>query len=395
MAQRHSPLFVRQDLVRNLRAIWTAEIQGEDARLMLGKLLQSALQLEIATIPPYLSAAFSIKPSQLQVIQLITRIAREEMLHLAVVANLMNAVGVSPDIVGTVPKYPYDLTLLEPPLRLDLRSFSPELVRDVFMHLETPEDPVEFPWRPAALLAMDRERPHTIGQFYRGIIELIRSDTIPNLFNNAGRDAYKQIKVIPNFSKPVAYASNADVNTYPLKADITFIIEDKETAIRHLEWIVGEGEGAAPFDPLTAEGLPGHYYRFESILKRRYLVKDATVPVLGYSFSGGDLPLGSADVYEFDANAKAENYAAYDRVLKSMNRFNQQYTEMIGNLQMAFIAAAQISVNKQRNPTRHQSASCAACRIWRPLSFMKLKPVASRQAYRSNICRKSNPKRDV
>ena len=88
------------------------------------------------------------------------------------------------------------------------------------------------------------------------------------------------------------------------------MIKDKAAAVRHLSWVVDQGEGADPFDPLTAEGLPGHYYRFQSILKGRYLIKDATVPKLGHSFSGGDLPFDSAGVHEFDANAKAKDYEA-------------------------------------------------------------------------------------
>jgi hypothetical protein len=60
----------------------------------------------------------------------------------------------------------------------------------------------------------------------------------------------------------------------------------------------------------TAEGIPGHHYRFESILKSRYLIKDKDAD-MGYSFSGGDLPFDSGDVHEFDANVKAKDYTAY------------------------------------------------------------------------------------
>ena len=80
-------------------------------------------------------------------------------------------------------------------------------------------------------------------------------------------------RLTPNFP-PIAYLNNQDTHTYPLKADINFMITDKASAVRHLSWVVDQGEGAAPFDPLTAEGIPGHYYRFESILKSRFLVKN-------------------------------------------------------------------------------------------------------------------------
>jgi len=328
MAQNYSPLTLNRELATSLRAIRTTSVRDEDARQTLGMLLQSALKLEFATIPPYLSAAFSLT-SNTEIYQLIRRIATEEMLHTTVVANLMNAIGIAPDITAAVPEYPYDLTVLDPPLHLDLCSFSFELVKKLFMRIETPEHPVSFPT--TALV----QRPKTIGQFYADIIEIIQDDTIPDLFKNAQRDAYKQIPVAMPF-KPIAYTSNQDTQTYPLKADIDFVIKDKASAVRHLSWVVDQGEGGAPFDPLTAEGIPGHFYRFESILKGRYLIKDATVPKLGYSFSGGNVPFLPAGVHEFDANAKIKDYTDYPRVERQMKRFNENYTRMINSLQTAF-----------------------------------------------------------
>lgn len=334
MAQKYPPLLVNPDLISNLRAIQRATVRGEDARQNLGKLLQSVLQLECATIPPYLSAAFSLTLGNEKIIELIVRVAKEEMLHMTVVANLMNAIGIAPNIVGAVPDYPYDLNVLDPPFRIDLRSFSYELVDELFMRIETPEDPVDFPSR-SALVADVVERPETIGQFYKDIIDLIKSDTIPDLFKHAERDAYKQIQVAPNF-QPIAYTSNEDDYTYPLKEGFNFIIKDRDSAVRHLTWIVDQGEGAAPYDPLTAEGIPGHYYRFESILKTAYLVKDDTVPILGYSFSGGDLPFTPTGVHEFVDNAKVEDFADHRSLERQMQRFNKRYTEMVDDLQTAF-----------------------------------------------------------
>ena len=328
MATNYSPLTINRNLEVSLRAIQTTEIRDEDARRALGVLLQSALELEFATIPTYLSAAFSLT-SNGKIYQLILRAAIEEMLHMTAVANLMNAIGIAPNIVAAVPEFPYHLTVLEPPLKLDLRSFSFDLIRDLFMQIEAPEDPVQFP-----TLAPAADRPRTIGQFYAGIIDIIGSDTIPGLFNNAVRDAYKQRQVRPNFA-PIAYLSNQDASKYPLKADIDFKITDKASAVRHLSWVVDQGEGSAPFDPLTAEGIPGHYYRFESILKSRFLIKD-THAELGYSFSGGDIPFDPAGVHEFDANAKIKDYDAFPPVRRQMKRFNDNYTSMINSLQGAF-----------------------------------------------------------
>jgi rubrerythrin len=325
VATNYSPLTINRHLEVRLRAIQTAEIRDEDARQALGVLLQSALELEFATIPTYLSAAFSLTSND-KIYQLILRAAIEEMLHMTAVANLMNAIGIAPNILAAVPEFPYDLTVLDPPLRLNLRSFSFELIEELFMRIEAPEKPVKF--------EAVAHRPKTIGQFYAGIIDIIESDTIPGLFKNAVRDAYRQREVRPNFA-PIAYLSNQDTSTYPLNADIDFKITDKVSAVRHLSWVVDQGEGSAPFDPLTAEGIPGHYYRFESILKSRFLIKD-THAKLGYSFSGGDIPFDPAGVHEFDANAKIKDYDAFPPVRRQMKRFNDNYTSMINSLQGAF-----------------------------------------------------------
>lgn len=329
MAPIHRPLIINRTLASSLDDIQTAVVKDEAARQALGVLLQSALQLEFATIPPYLTAAFSLHSSNEKVRDLIVRVAVEEMLHMMAVANLMNAIGVAPRIVDAVPVYPCDLTVLDPPLRLDLKSFSLDLVQRLFMRIEAPEDPVVYPMDTGAAA-----RPRTIGQFYEGIIEIIESDTIPGLFKDAERDLYKQRSELPIFSQ-VAYANNDDTYTYPLRAEIDFRITDKVSAVRHLSWVVDQGEGSAPFDPLTNEGLPGHYYRFESILKSRFLVKDNNPP-LNHSFSGGDLPFDQTGVDEFDVNAKIADYAAFPAVQNRMKRFVRTYTSMVDLLQKAF-----------------------------------------------------------
>lgn len=332
------PLTVSRTLSRDLDAILGKKVEGDDARQKLGELLQAALQLEFATIAPYLSAALSLTNQNKMIRQLILRIAKEEMLHMTAVANLMNAIGVPPDIVGSVPEYPFDLNAMETPLRLELKSFSLDLVQSLFRKIEAPEDPVVFP-SVAFFEGFDAQRPKTIGQFYAGIIQLIGSDTIPDLFVNAERDVYKQIEVALRFDQPrdkINYLNDQENGEYPLKADINFLIKDKESAVRHLAWIVSEGEGAEKFNPLGPEGIPGHYYRFESILESRYLIKDETVQPLGYSYSGGNLPFAPEGVHEFDPNAKVENYSAWTQVEKHMKRFNEKYTVMIDGLQAAF-----------------------------------------------------------
>ena len=237
---KYKPLKVHPNLVRELQAIEKKTVWGEDARQRLGKLLQAALKLEFATVNPYLSAAFSIIGEENgEIRQLLVRIAKEEMLHLTVVANLMNAIGIAPNILDIVPVYPSDLTVLTNPPKLELRSFSFDLVENLFMRIEIPEKPVKYPRtrrvRSFRGITSDIEPSLTVGLFYAKIIKLIENDTIPDLFKNAERDKYKQIEVkYPNFM-PIYYANDQDERDYPLNKDINFfVIKDKETASRPL-----------------------------------------------------------------------------------------------------------------------------------------------------------------
>src|SRR5580698_10960616 len=89
--------------------------------------LQVAIRLEHATIPPYLTAAYTAKiESNKASIDAITAVAKEEMLHLTLAANLLNAVGGSPDLLGAdfVPSYPCPLPSGETDFQVSIESFS-------------------------------------------------------------------------------------------------------------------------------------------------------------------------------------------------------------------------------------------------------------------------------
>lgn len=61
--------------------------------------LQTALELEHSTIPAYLTALYSIKEgTNLMPVEIIKSVVIEEMLHMVMVANLINAIGSTPKI---------------------------------------------------------------------------------------------------------------------------------------------------------------------------------------------------------------------------------------------------------------------------------------------------------
>ena len=110
----------------------------------LKKDLQTALQIEHATIPPYLTAMGTIKDIyNLEVQSVFKAILVQEMLHMALVANILNAVGGDPKLYfdGFIPHYPSHLPGgVQPDLAVPIEKCSLALIRNVFMKIEQPMD---------------------------------------------------------------------------------------------------------------------------------------------------------------------------------------------------------------------------------------------------------------
>ena len=136
--------------------------------------VQTAIMLEHSTIPPYLTANFTLSNTGNDEISgLIGSVLGEEMLHLSIASNLLNAIGGSPVInqPGFIPQYPGTLPGgVETGLKVPIARFSKELVKDVFMSIEEPENPIQI----KAILTGAEAESMTIGQFYTKIINQIR-----------------------------------------------------------------------------------------------------------------------------------------------------------------------------------------------------------------------------
>ena len=126
--------------------------------------LQWALELEHSTIPPYLCALYSIPDgSNVAVSALIRSVVMEEMLHMVLAANVLNAVGGKPNVSHRkfVPSYPAYLPHSDKAFKVNLLPFSTEAV-DTFLKIERPMPPKA---------RLRSNRYHTIGQFYSAIQE--------------------------------------------------------------------------------------------------------------------------------------------------------------------------------------------------------------------------------
>ena len=105
--------------------------------------LQSALELEHSTIPPYLTALASIKFSyNLEVQGILKEVIIQEMMHMALVANILNAIGGQPSLYSKefIPRFPSRLPGgVQPDLIVPIEKVSLALIRNIFMKIEQPE----------------------------------------------------------------------------------------------------------------------------------------------------------------------------------------------------------------------------------------------------------------
>jgi len=137
--------------------------------------LQTALELELATIPPYMVALLSIQlPGNRASAEIIRSVMIEEMLHLVLIANVINAIGGAPRInQAAVPSYPLQMQFEGKPFAhrrfaIDLAPFSAAAI-STFLRIELPHGPPQLELLEARLIVPAL----TIGEFYGRIVSLL------------------------------------------------------------------------------------------------------------------------------------------------------------------------------------------------------------------------------
>lgn len=260
--------------------------------------LQVAIQLELATLPPYLTARWTIRSLQEPAARSIFEIRREEMLHFALACNLLVAIGGSPVVAdaSVVPVYPGRLPGgVLPGVTVALRRFSREQAA-VFMQIELPQG------GPIARAALAPSF-NSIGEFYSGILAAFQALAPP-------LDAARQL-------------DDASVGLFKIRTP-----GDVKAAIELIN-LQGEGSNASP------EERPGdlaHYYRFAELHHGKQLVKDAATGA--WSFSGPDIPTPAvwpmADIPAGGyRKADVADLATWDLIAT----FDDEYSQMLRALQ--------------------------------------------------------------
>jgi hypothetical protein len=229
-------------------------------REQLWSLLVEAAQIEHMIMCQYLYACFSLKTEpdegltaeQADAVarwqKTVTGIAVEEMLHLALVMNVMTAVGVGPTLAR--PNFPRHSEYLPPGVEFALLPFGGDSLTH-FLYLERPEgmervDAAEFvPAAPPPDPVVGAEvmpRPQgflTVGHLYRGIEQ--------------GLD-----DLAAQLGEPVLFVGDPRTQATPDRFRWPQLIPVTDLASAHaaLDEIIEQGEGA------RGDWRPAHYGRF-------------------------------------------------------------------------------------------------------------------------------------
>ena len=281
--------------------------KGLDSVEALRTALQRAIELEHATIPAYLYALYSLGSDNAEIAELVASVAIEEMSHFLLAANVLNAIGGAPviDRPGFIPRYPGPLPgAVGGRLVVPLAPFSLELVENVFMAIEQPEEP------PTATEPPGKGQPLTIGAFYNAIKKGIDAAGEPIFTGSRERQVTQAFFASPHV-RLVEVSDVASANTA-----IDLILEQ------------GEGTSHSPLDDLVPGGELAHYYRYAEIVKgHRLEPTPGSDPLWGHV--GPAIPFDPSKVLPVIENPTSAGYQAGSAARYGCDAFNYTYTSLL------------------------------------------------------------------
>ncbi|GAA0929268.1 ferritin-like protein [Kribbella koreensis] len=280
--------------------------------------LQWAVELEHATLPPYMTALYSLdEDKNPDAVQVVSSVFVEEMIHLALAANLLNAVGGQPrmDKREMLPRHPRRLPHAAPGLELSLVPFGPEAI-EMFLRLELPEPPGEV---------AEGDHYETIGQFYDAVEQGLRELC----------EQYGEEKV---FTGDPARQLTAD--HFGHSAGALNAVTDLASALAALEEIVEQGEGTSRGEVWDGDhdifhrdrDEVAHYYRFQELkLGRRYQRGDT--PESGPT--GEPVTVDYSGVQPVRPNSRLADHGLDSPVRQAQEEFNGLYCNLLQLLEQA------------------------------------------------------------
>lgn len=296
----------------------------------LKQCLLVALKLELSTIPPYLCGLYTIKEgSNVEAAALIKSVVVEEMLHMILVSNILNAITDSKtakgklfsvkDIIADYPTaLPGDIVPTVPPgmppFKVSLLKFSREAIEE-FTTIERPSDP-DAP-------LTDPDKFDSIGQFYQAIrygLERLNRESGGEIFCG---DPKRQV------GPEHYYGSGGKI----------IKVTNYNEAVEAIEEIVGQGEGIdgtiATDQVMFGEDIEyAHYFKFQEInYGRMYSANDTNfkMPIRSVP-TGREFPVSWTSVYNMKANPKMEDYKDNRELYQKAIEFNKTYVTLLNGI---------------------------------------------------------------
>ena len=280
--------------------------------------LQWAIKLEHFTVPPYLCALYSLDVARNpEASEIVSSVLVEEMLHMTLAANLLNAVGGRPrlDSPAMLIGYPNSLPHGDRSFEVPLLPFGHDAL-DGFLKIEQPA--------PAGSRS-ESDSYETIGQFYGAI-----------------RDGLCALSLDLGERRVICGDPDRQICGAPFRGGGRIIaIDSLETALAALDEIVEQGEGTAHvavWDGNCDDVHPdreqvAHYYRFRELkLGRRYRRGDT--PESGPT--GDPIAVDWSAVRPMRRNPRTSDHEPGSAIRSAQERFNQSYCAILRLLDQAF-----------------------------------------------------------
>lgn len=285
------------------------------SRQTLQKQLQTAVQLEFATIPLYTTSLYSIVDGcNVELYRRIRSVVVQEMLHMTQTANILIAIGATPliDDASAVPSYPTYLPgHVLPGLLVSLKKLSLEHIYKVFMGIEVPKL-TEVDGH------IDNPDLYTIGAFYDEIVECM------DILNEKGIDIYDPDTVINQVQWP--WNATSEIGT-------VHIIRDHSSAVNAVREVITQGEGASVVNPYDiATNSLAHFFKFEEVVCQNTIIGHNG----SYSYSGESLPFNPKGVWPMRDNPGREDIFPHSNCYTELKEFHEAYRRLLRTLQGTF-----------------------------------------------------------
>jgi Ferritin-like len=280
--------------------------------------LQWAIELEHFTLPPYLCAACSLDAVRNpEAAEVVAGVFVEEMLHMTLAANLLNAVGGRPrlDAPQMLPGYPRSLPHGDRSFEVPLLPFGREAL-DLFLRIEQPVAPGGRP---------ESDGYDTVGQFYQSIrdgLSALCADLGERRLLSGGPARQIADAPFPGGGRVIA-------------------VNGLATALAALDEIVDQGEGCADVEVWDGDHDDvhpdreqlAHYYRFQELrLGRRYRRGDT--PQSGPT--GDAIAIDWTGVRPMRRNPRTSDHPPGSTIRRAQERFNDSYCLILRLLDQAF-----------------------------------------------------------